>query len=82
MHLKGLFRLQNGRKLEDRFRSLYAAVKIVPGPTPLPELEVTESLHGQNDSTCCPSGERVTRYRWNGSRIAYVPDSKRVNFFD
>jgi hypothetical protein len=77
-----LFRLANGRKLEGRFRALYANVKIVSGPTPLPELEVTESLHDSNDGTCCPTGERTTRYRWNGSGMAYVPGSKRLRYFD
>lgn len=79
--LTQIFDLRNARRIEGSYVSLYVRSEVVAGSGLLPEIEITESLHGPSDSTCCPSGERVTRYRWDGTEMAFVPGSKQINYF-
>jgi len=57
---------------------VYVVTKIVTGTGGLPEIETRESLHRQTDANCCPSAYRVTRHRWDGTRIAPIPGSVRI----
>ena len=72
-----IFRFANGRKPPRGYESVdYVTWRIVAGANGgLPEIETRESLHKRDDGTCCPSAFRVTRHRWNGTRIAPVPGS-------
>lgn len=48
-----------------------AIVKILkPG-----EVELSRNLFGVDDPACCPSGESVERYRWNGTRFVRVSET-------
>ena len=36
------------------------------------ELEVSRQVYAHNDAVCCPSGEDVIMYRWNGAKFAEI----------
>jgi hypothetical protein len=74
-----IFQFANGRRPPPGYAHVVAVSwRIVKGAGALPEIETTESLHKRDDATCCPSAYRVTRHRWNGSRIAPVAGSQEV----
>jgi hypothetical protein len=57
---------------------VFVKSRVVNSGSGLPEIETREFLLDENDSTCCPSAYRLTRFRWNGRRIAAVPGSIRI----
>jgi len=74
-----IFDFRNGRAPAPGYAYVvYVVTKIVTGTGGLPEIETRESLHRQTDANCCPSAYRVTRHRWDGTRIAPIPGSVRI----
>jgi hypothetical protein len=74
-----IFEFRNGREPEPGFAYVISVVTIIVSRTGgLPELETRESLHRATDANCCPSAYRITRHRWDGTRISPVPGSVRV----
>jgi hypothetical protein len=74
-----IFRFASGRQPPPGYAYVIAVSwRIVKGDDVLPEIETSESLHKRDDATCCPSGYRVTRHRWNGTKITSVAGSQTV----
>jgi hypothetical protein len=74
-----IFEFRNCREPDPGYANVISIVtRIVTGVSGLPEIETRESLHRETDATCCPSAFRITRHRWDGTRIAPVPGSARV----
>jgi hypothetical protein len=74
-----IFDFRNGRDPEPGYAYVvFVVTRIVTGTGGLPEIETRESLHRTTDANCCPSAFRITRHRWDGTRIAPVPGSVRI----
>jgi hypothetical protein len=75
-----IFEFRNGRKPEPGYANVISVVtRIVTETSGLPEIETRESLHRETDATCCPRAFRITRHRWDGTRIAPITGSARVD---
>lgn len=74
-----IFEMRNDRDPEPGYASvIYVVTTIVTDTGGLPEIETRESLHRETDGNCCPSAFRITRHRWDGTSIAPVPGSVRI----
>ena len=73
-----LFTLENGGTPEPGYAYVVTATGTIVPTGGLPEIETREALHTTEDPNCCPSAYRVQRHRWNGSSIAPVEGTKRV----
>jgi hypothetical protein len=75
-----IFRFANGGKPPPGYAHVIGVSwRIVKGRNGgLAEIETTETLHKRSDATCCPSALRVSRHRWNGTRIAPVAGSRVI----
>jgi hypothetical protein len=77
----GIFRFESGRQRpEPGYEySLLLKTTIIRPAGGLTEIETKDGLYHADDGTCCPSAVRTMRWRWDGTRIALVPGSKRID---
>jgi hypothetical protein len=70
--------VRNDRRASRGRYALPVRLDVLPLRRGLRELRLRDLLYRRNDSTCCPSFVRTSRYRWDGERMRLVRGSTRV----